>query len=126
MAAILNPSTSPAPWNLESERPLRPQLRLVAPLGAGPYVGGPRGADPHAAARRPLVSIAGGLGLALLVSLPPLLPPNAALYVWMVTSVTLDSALPLGQFEVVGNVSLAFFLAMALIVSGVMILKVTP
>jgi hypothetical protein len=69
MAAILNPSTSPAPWNLESERPLRPQLRLVAPLGDGPYVAGPRGADRHAAARRPLVSIAGGLGLALLVSL---------------------------------------------------------
>jgi hypothetical protein len=63
MAAILNPSTIPAPWNLESERAVRPQLRLVAP-----HVAGPRAADRHSAVRRPLRSIAGGLGLAFLVS----------------------------------------------------------
>ena len=64
MAAILNPSTVPAPWNLESERARRPQLRLVAPLGDE----APTGAGRVSAARRPIAAIAGGLLLALLVS----------------------------------------------------------
>ncbi len=70
MAAILNPSTAPAPWNLESERARRPQLRLVAPLGdelSGDELS-VGGAGRVAAARRPIAAIAGGLLLALLVS----------------------------------------------------------
>ncbi len=63
MAAVLTPSTAPAPWN-EPGRPARPHLRLVEGGRSGRSVA----AEPTPV-RRPVGAVVSGLVLAALIAL---------------------------------------------------------